>query len=414
MSPRELAAQERARMSWLRLWQQIRKIAPNDLARLLLVALAIAVIVWLCVASWPALVPFVAGGFIAYLLFPIVNMLDRVLPRPIAALIALAGFFALAFAIIAALVPALAEQGIRLYTNTLTPEKVQAAREGISEYLQAQPEPLRSILQDYLVRVGGQMQVRIDAFFTQLASNNINALLRLFNTIGVVFGLLVLPFWILAVITGQRRTAAALRSLLPDWMELDFWAVIRIIDRTLGAFLRAQLVLGIAVGVVFYLELALLGRLTPIQVRYSILAALLAGVLQLIPEIGPLIGTLLIFIISLPAGIEFTLVMVGLYLAAQFIVSQLVAGRLSRRIIDLNPALLVLFITALSQFGLIWVLLSAPILSITRDLFRYAYGRFGDPPRPANVLPGETPPAQASAGQPGRIPNIYERSRPAG
>jgi predicted PurR-regulated permease PerM len=109
--------------------------------------------------------------------------------------------------------------------------------------------------------------------------------------------------------------------------------------------------------------------------------------------------------------------MVGLYIAAQFIVSQLVAGHINRRIIDLNPAVLVLFITALSQFGLIWVLLSAPILSITRDLFRYSYGRFGDPPRPANVLPGETAPVQpparqaARAVQPGRNPNMYGRSQ---
>ncbi len=175
MSPRELAAHERARMGWKRLGQQISKIAPSDLVRLLLVTLAITVIVWLVVASWPALAPFVAGGLIAYLLFPIVNLLDRVLPRPIAALITLAGFFALAFAIIAALVPALAEQAIRLYTGTLTPEKIQAARQGIADYLQAQPEPLRSLLRDYLENVGGQLQTRIDAFFTQLASNNVNA-----------------------------------------------------------------------------------------------------------------------------------------------------------------------------------------------------------------------------------------------
>ncbi len=227
----------------------------------------------------------------------------------------------------------------------------------------------------------------------------------------------MLPFWILAVITGQRRTAVALRSMLPDWMEPDIWAIIRIIDRTLGAFLRGQLVLGIAVGVVLYLEFALLGRLTPFQLRYPVLAALLAGVVQLIPQVGPLIGTLLVIIFSLPEGIQFTLIMVGLYLAAQFIVSQLVAGHINRRIIDLNPAVLVLFITALSQFGLIWVLLSAPILSITRDLFRYAYGRFGDPPRPANILPGETAPVQpparqaARAVQPGRNPNVYGRSQ---
>ncbi|RPI24146.1 MAG: hypothetical protein EHM70_21615, partial [Chloroflexota bacterium] len=105
ISPQELAAQERARLGWLRLRQRVVSIAPNDLARLLLVTLAIAVILWLCIASWPAMAPFVAGGFIAYLLFPIVNALDRLLPRPIAALVTLAGFFALVFLVIATLAP---------------------------------------------------------------------------------------------------------------------------------------------------------------------------------------------------------------------------------------------------------------------------------------------------------------------
>jgi predicted PurR-regulated permease PerM len=166
------------------------------------------------------------------------------------------------------------------------------------------------------------------------------------------------------------------------------------------------------VGVVLYLELALLGRLTPYQVRYPVLAGLLFGVLQLIPQIGPLIGTLLVFILSLPAGIQFALVMLGVYLIAQFVVNQLVAGQVNRRVIDLNPALLALFLTALSQFGLMWVLLSAPILSITRDLFRYAYGRFGDPPRSAGVLPGETVRSPLPAGQPARSPTTSVEGGP--
>ena len=47
-----------------------------------------------------------------------------------------------------------------------------------------------------------------------------------------------------------------------------------------------------------------------------------------------------------------------------------------------------------SQFGFIWVLLAAPLAVAVRDLYRYAYGRVSDPPRPAGLLPGELPPLQ--------------------
>lgn len=43
----------------------------------------------------------------------------------------------------------------------------------------------------------------------------------------------------------------------------------------------------------------------------------------------------------------------------------------------------------LSQFGPLWIILAAPLAAVVRDLFRYAYSRLDDPPRPAGFLPGE-------------------------
>ena len=61
----------------------------------------------------------------------------------------------------------------------------------------------------------------------------------------------------------------------------------------------------------------------------------------------------------------------------------------------------------LSQFGLIWLFAAAPVVAILRDVTRYLAGRLGDPPAPANVLPGERPPDSASAVQ-RRAPSVYQ------
>jgi len=60
---------------------------------------------------------------------------------------------------------------------------------------------------------------------------------------------------------------------------------------------------------------------------------------------------------------------------------------IARRTVDIHPAILVVLLVLLSQFGFIWVLLGAPLAVSARDLFRYAYGRLSDPPRPAGVMP---------------------------
>ena len=83
---RPLASGARAsrEAQWRRLGLHLRSVTPRDILRLLLVAGALYAVLWLAVESWPALLPFVAGGLIGYAVLPIVNALDRVIPRPLA------------------------------------------------------------------------------------------------------------------------------------------------------------------------------------------------------------------------------------------------------------------------------------------------------------------------------------------
>ena len=60
-------------------------ITPSALGRALLVLVAMAALGWLAVASWPALLPFVVGGVLAYIILPLVDVLDWVMPRFLAA-----------------------------------------------------------------------------------------------------------------------------------------------------------------------------------------------------------------------------------------------------------------------------------------------------------------------------------------
>ncbi|HEX2515301.1 MAG TPA: hypothetical protein VH257_11380, partial [Chloroflexota bacterium] len=72
----------------------------------------------------------------------------------------------------------------------------------------------------------------------------------------------------------------------------------------------------------------------------------------------------------------------------------------------------------LSQLGWQWIFLAAPVAAVAHDLWRYAFGRLGDPPRPAGVLPGaELSGAEpAGAGAPGLpaprpLPLVYRRTQ---
>src|SRR5437870_1961133 len=64
-------AQERAAQQWQRLWGAILTITPRGIARFVLLVGGVYTLIWLVRASWPASLPFVAGGAIAYIMLPV-------------------------------------------------------------------------------------------------------------------------------------------------------------------------------------------------------------------------------------------------------------------------------------------------------------------------------------------------------
>jgi predicted PurR-regulated permease PerM len=110
----------------------------------------------------------------------------------------------------------------------------------------------------------------------------------------------------------------------------------------------------------------------------------------MIPDIGPFLWAIPAGAIGFASSREMGLALLGTYLLGRWLVHRLIVSRVERRVVGgIHPAFLVVAIVALSQFGVLWLFLAAPLVAITRDLFRYVYGRVSEPPRPAGLLPGE-------------------------
>jgi predicted PurR-regulated permease PerM len=177
--------------------------------------------------------------------------------------------------------------------------------------------------------------------------------------------------------------------------------------------------LAIASGIGIYLGLSLLELLGWPDFRYKVLIAAIVALFQLIPALGPIIAAIILFLLGLLRSPEMALTGLVLYIAVQQLVNYFVAPHVERRIIDIHPALLLMVIVLLSELGLIWVMLAAPIAAVFRDLFRYVYGRVSDPPQPAGVLPGTPIPILPRSTlfspfiphEPKKVPLAYRRGR---
>jgi predicted PurR-regulated permease PerM len=384
-----------ARASWRQLGERIGTITPAGLARLLLAAGALFGLLALIWFAWEALFPFVIGAAIAYVLLPLVDLLDRFMPRMLAVLLVMVVVVALGGFFLSLLVPIIVRQLNEAYLSLPSPESFAAYEQRLAAYLSTLPPPMRAFVINVITQLYDQARANVDVYLGQSVNLTIRVLLGLANTLGFVLGIIVVPTWLLAVLVDQPRGRVAINRMLPLAARADVWAVLRILDRAFSAFVRGQLITALITGGLVYLGLDLLTQLFGLasEVRYLLLLAILAGLAQLIPSIGPFLGVIPSLLIALTIDSQLAIAVLLLFFLIQQVIGNLVAPRFERSVINLHPAILILIVVALSQFGFWWILLATPITAVVRDLYRYAYGRFAEPPRPSGLLPGEPLPA---------------------
>jgi predicted PurR-regulated permease PerM len=390
-------ARRRAGQRWRYLGQRLQSVSPQALTRGALGLGVIAVALWLALASWPALAPFVVGAILAYAVLPIANRLDVFLPRWMAALLAELLAVAVLVGIVLLVVPPLIA-GTTVVVNGLPdPNQVKIQVAQLQQQLGTIPEPMHSIVVSLLTSVTANLQGVLNGVLDTAAQVVTDQILGIVGTLSTLLGLLVIPAWILTMVADERSIKQRGAKLFAPAIRADVWALFRIVDRVLSTFLRVRLLLAIVAGVFIYVGLFAAHELGIGEFRFGVAAAVLLGSLQLIPELGFFIGFFPLLLALPLGGPESLLTMAVIYWASVKLASLMIETRVSRGVLDVHPGLLIPAIVVLSQFGFLWLLAAAPIVAIARDLIRYSNGRLGDPAAPAGVLPGERGRASASA-----------------
>ncbi len=226
------------------------------------------------------------------------------------------------------------------------------------------------------------------------------------STIGWTLFVLVIGFYMLvdAPKLGQSVQDAA----FPGY-ESDMRRLLQELNLIWSAFLRGQLVLAIVIFAVTTVIMMILG------LRNAIIVGLIAGALEFLPIVGPVIAGAVGVAVALfqqtnPFGLS-TLGYVVVVLVAFLVIQQLENNVLVPRIIgdSLNLhalAVLIVAVMGASFAGVLGLLLAAPTLATLRLLGRYAYRKFFD------LDPWPEPMPQREANRPSIFRRLYRRFRP--
>lgn len=413
-SPSRAAARARADTAWADLRDRLRTVTPSALGRASLAIVVALVVGAVTIGTWPALLPFLVGGLIAYAALPIVDALDRLMPRALAATLAMIGILAVIVAVLAIVVPPLVSALIELSTAIPGAAELESR---IRSVLESVPEDARIVIAPVVLAV---VHAAVGALAGATASVDdlVPAVLQAaLGVVGAFLGLLVLPAWMLTLLTEKQRSALAVERHTAGWLRPDLWAIVRLLDRALGTYLRGYVVVAFLVGVATFIGLTLSERLGGPVYQGELALATFAGAAQVIPEVGPIFGLLPVLLL-LPIDPQRAGMYLLVYVVSRVLVGRTIGDRLMEGRLHVPPIVLIPGVVALGQFGLLWLLVSAPILAFATDLVRYLHGRLSEPPRPAGLLPDDPLPVSPVAIAGGRpvapvVPAVY-RSRVTG
>jgi predicted PurR-regulated permease PerM len=158
----------------------------------------------------------------------------------------------------------------------------------------------------------------------------------------------------------------------PGWRH-DVRNALGIADAVFKNYIRAMLLQGVIIGLMAYAALRLL------DVRYPIGLAIIAGVTEMIPVIGPIIGAIPAVLVALAQDPLKALWVALAFLAIQQIENNLIVPKIQGDFLRLHPGVIIMLLVLAGAFGgILLVILVVPFAAFIRDLYQYAYLRLGE------------------------------------
>jgi predicted PurR-regulated permease PerM len=158
------------------------------------------------------------------------------------------------------------------------------------------------------------------------------------------------------------------------------------LNRTWRAYLRGQLLLMLIIGLVTWLGLTILG------LPGAFTLGVIAGLLELVPYLGPVLAAVPAVIVALLQGSlylgvsnwVFVLIIIGFYILVQQFENVFVVPRVLGGAVDLHPMVVMIgVLVGASVGGILGALLAAPIIASVTEIVRYLYFKvLGEDPFP--------------------------------
>lgn len=185
------------------------------------------------------------------------------------------------------------------------------------------------------------------------------------NLFRVVFGIfggflsfisvLVMTFYMLL---EKRGLQGLVEVFVPaEWQE-KVGSTLALMQQRMGLWLRGQLVLMLVVGVLSYVSLLILG------VRYALVLALLAGVLEIVPFIGPITSGIPAVVLAYAQSPLKAIMVLVIYIIIQQSENHILVPKILGKSIGVSPLIVIIAVLVGAKLGgIMGALVAVPVVT---------------------------------------------------
>lgn len=219
-------------------------------------------------------------------------------------------------------------------------------------------------------------------FITQqvapFGENVLKLTIGVFTNIITLFSLIIISFYLLI----ERKNFLSHLSNITEESKARKWIeIIAVIEERLGSWVRGQMLLAITIGIATYIGLSIIG------IPYALSLAILAGILEIVPIIGPIISAIPAILIALTGSSFLAVITVATYFIIQQAESHIIVPLVMKTTVGLPPLVTIISLMIGAKVGGIGgALLAIPVV-VTGATFLSEYIKLREHSHPPQKTP---------------------------
>ncbi|MFC4076848.1 AI-2E family transporter [Salinithrix halophila] len=301
--------------------------------------------------------PFLVAVIISYLLNPVVNMLaSRSIPRSLAVLFIYTLFIGAVAIVLTNLLPLFNHQLQELVEHF--PEwnaRMQSWVDQMNHSKDSLPESVRLGVEKSLDRLEGAVTDGVGNLMSSLGT-----------TINQLFIAFIIPFLAFYMLKDVHVIEKAFVTLLPTRRRKEVVRMFRDIDEALGNYIRGQLLVCVAVGVLAYIGYLIIG------LPYPLLLAAVVAVFNVIPYLGPFFGAFPALLVAFTISKEMVLGVILVNLAVQILEGNVLSPQIVGRTLHMHPLFIIFALLVGGELGgILGLILAVPFFAVGKVIVEH-------------------------------------------